>query len=443
MRLFAAVVFPTVAAFDPAEALWSKFKQEFQKKYEHDEEARRVQIFRENLSKIMQRNAEQSDYVLEVNEFADLSQAEFASQRLGTKIPANFMKGKASLGVHEWDGVALPTSVDWTTQGAVTPVKNQGQCGSCWSFSTTGALEGANFIANGKLVSLSEQEFVDCDTKVDQGCNGGLMDNAFTFAESNPVCTEASYPYTATDGTCTESTTCVAGIPKGGVSGYKDVAQTDNALMSAIAQQPVSVAIEADQLAFQFYSSGVLTGTCGTNLDHGVLAVGYGTENGKDYYKVKNSWGASWGMNGYVLIQRGATQKGGKCGILLSASYPVVAQAESRLRAPSGTYCGKNALGSGTIKVDTATAVDISMSALGQKFSCTNEGIQVESSGAVDITNIQSSTDCVHEALAKYGLGPSALTVNYNAASDEVTATLSGSSLTLTHAACSTMELLV
>jgi len=169
--------------------------------------------------------------------------------------------------------------VDWTTKGAVTPVKNQGQCGSCWSFSTTGALEGAWEIATGKLVSLSEQQFVDCD-KVDQGCSGGLMDNAFQFAEKNAICTEQSYSYQGRQGTC-QASSCTVGIPSGGVTGFKDVAKDDmQALMEAVAQQPVSIAIEADKSAFQLYRSGVLSSTCGTKLDHGVLLVGYGSDSG-------------------------------------------------------------------------------------------------------------------------------------------------------------------
>lgn len=221
---------------------------------------------------------------------------------------------------------ALPVSVDWTTQGAVTGVKDQGNCGSCWSFSATGALEGAYQIKYGSLISFSEQNLVSCDS-VDSACNGGLMDNAFSWTKSNGgLCTESGYPYTSgttgQKGTCT--TTCAKNTlvsPKS----YTDVAKnSDSALMTALAQQPVSVAIQADQPAFQLYKSGVLTGACGSNLDHGVLAVGYGTwTDGTDYYKVKNSWGTQWGMGGYILIQRGNPQRCGECGILCGPpSYP-------------------------------------------------------------------------------------------------------------------------
>jgi C1A family cysteine protease len=169
---------------------------------------------------------------------------------------------------------------------------------------------------------LSEQQFVDCD-KVDSGCSGGLMDNAFKYAEQNALCTEDSYPYKAVGGSCVASS-CTVGIPKGGVVGFKDVApDSEQDLMSALSQQPVSIAIEADKSIFQLYKSGVLSGLCGSSLDHGVLAVGYGTEDGKDYWKVKNSWGPSWGASGYIKLLRGKGGSG-ECGLLKQASYPVV-----------------------------------------------------------------------------------------------------------------------
>ena len=223
--------------------------------------------------------------------------------------------------------LSLPESIDWVTKGAVTPVKNQGQCGSCWSFSTTGAMEGAYFVANNKLVSFSEQELVDCDN-VDKGCNGGLMDNAFKWVEKNGgLCSESDYKYesgtTMKAGACDKSCT---NIPNSEIKSYTDVKQrSDNAMMEAVAQQPVAIAIQADQKDFQLYKSGVFTGSCGTRLDHGVLTVGYGTsKDGIDYYKVKNSWGTSWGDNGYILLGRGDeyNRGQGQCGMLMSASYP-------------------------------------------------------------------------------------------------------------------------
>jgi len=227
----------------------------------------------------------------------------------------------------------VPESIDWVNNGAVTPVKNQGQCGSCWSFSTTGALEGAYYIKNGVLDSFSEQQLVDCDTRKnggkDMGCNGGLMDNAFSWIEKNGgLCTEEDYAYTSgttkTAGTCDTSCTVVSGSE---IISYTDVkANSDNDMMSALAQQPVSIAIQADQKDFQLYNSGVFTGSCGTKLDHGVLVVGYGSLDGEDYYRVKNSWGTTWGDNGYIYLGRGDkfNNGSGQCGMLMQASYPTV-----------------------------------------------------------------------------------------------------------------------
>merc|ERR1712032_701937 len=196
-------------------------------------------------------NARNLSYTLGVNQFADLTSDEITKGYTGLK-PKNLWGALPNLGTDKYSGEALADSVDWTTKGAVTPVKNQGQCGSCWSFSTTGSLEGAWKIAGNSLTSLSEQQFVDCD-KVDQGCNGGLMDNAFKFAEKNAICTEGSYPYTGRGGTC-EASSCTVGVPNGDVKGFKDVtADSEQALMSAVQQQPVSIAIEADKMAFQSY----------------------------------------------------------------------------------------------------------------------------------------------------------------------------------------------
>merc|ERR1711988_2046700 len=184
--------------------------------------------------------------------------------------------------------------------------------------------EGQWEIATGSLKSISEQQLVDCSKNGgNAGCGGGLMDNSFEWYESKAAATENSYPYTARDGSCKTSGWTTA-VPVGGVTGYKDIS-SESLLLDAVTNTgPVSVAIEADQNSFQGYSGGVLTGNCGTNLDHGVLAVGFGTSGGTDYWKVKNSWGSSWGMNGYVLIERGVN----KCGIANGPpSYPTVSGA--------------------------------------------------------------------------------------------------------------------
>ncbi len=257
------------------------------------------------------------------NAFSHMTPGEFKATMLLSPLPWRSHHNKTVNSSHVSSGAALPPLVDWVSAGAVTPVKNQGQCGSCWAFSTTGALEGALFLATHKLVSLSEQMIVDCDT-TDSGCNGGLMDNAFNWVASRGgVCAEAAYAYTAQTGACQKGCALVPGTaPKQ----HTDVEPTDEALMAAIAGQPVSLAIEADQSGFQFYSSGVFTGECGTALDHGVLGVGYGPASGTEpaYYKVKNSWGSSWGDAGYIKIEKGNKQTGGLCGILTSASFPTL-----------------------------------------------------------------------------------------------------------------------
>ncbi len=265
-----------------------------------------------------------ASYTLALNQFATLTHEEFVNMYTSVfaaptlrrlRVPSSgFLRGPDGS-----DG-SFPASIDWVAKGGVTPVKDQGQCGSCWSFSTTGSMEGAYFVKYAKLVSFSEQELVDCSSPLNHGCNGGLPDRAFRWLQNNGgLCSEDTYPYVS--GTKLKAGACQSCAPVAGsqVLGWTDLSQTNSAMTSALAMQPVSIAIEADQRAFQFYSGGVFpASSCGTNLDHAVLAVGYDGSS----YKVKNSWGTSWGDQGYIYLEKSASAEavGGTCGMLMAAS---------------------------------------------------------------------------------------------------------------------------
>jgi len=318
--------------------VFEEWKADFNKQYKDiEEETHAFLTFVENWKRINDFNtAGKEGYTLRLNQFGDLNEDEFklyVHGHTGSCLGPNVDR-KSLILPETSPNVNAPAAIDWTNQTGgsfVTAVKNQGSCGSCWAFSTTGSLESRASIKHNltgdAIVSLSEQQLVDCSGSYgNQGCEGGLMDDAFKYIkEEGGLCSEDEYKYTGKDGTCQASSCQTLYDP---ITSYKDVTGSSyQSMEEAVAEGPVSIAIEADTFAFQFYHGGVFTGNCGTKLDHGVLAVGYGEENGQKFWKVKNSWGSSWGMKGYILICKECNKNGndGQCGMLMQPSYPIVA----------------------------------------------------------------------------------------------------------------------
>lgn len=275
----------------------------------------RLGVYYANVLKIVALNAS-ADHTSKLNHFADMTSAEFKIKMNGFRFSST---SKPSGPAHSF--TANPTSVDWrNTAGVVSPVKNQGQCGSCWAFSAIEALESARVIVGKQtLETLSPQQLVDCSTSYgNNGCNGGLMDNAFKYIIDKGIESEASYPYKGVDGTCAYN---AADVVQNTLTAYADVTvKNSNALETAVAAQPVSVAVDAQ--SWQFYHKGILSKFCGTQLDHGVVAVGYGVAGGKKFWLVRNSWTTQWGEDGYIRVLKKDRNGAGTCGILLAASRP-------------------------------------------------------------------------------------------------------------------------
>jgi len=304
-------------------AIWKKYKETYGKQYfAFAEEMRRKAIFTENLNKIVHHNVE-ADLGLHsfrrgLNRFTDMTAEEFTK---GYKGLAPGYEAMRTPSIHKPSVNAIPASWDWRTKGDVVPVKDQGGCGSCWAFSTVSAIEGqwAQSPFGGGLVSLSEQNLVDC-VKDNAGCGGGWPDRAFRYVINNTgIDSEANYPYKGVDGKC-NYTAAGLGAFIGtfvGISGGDE-----DALADAVANVgPVSICLDASD--WQTYQSGIFDDTkCSrTSLDHAVLAVGYGTENGKDFWIVKNSWAETWGEKGYIRLAR---NKDNQCGVATLAMYPIV-----------------------------------------------------------------------------------------------------------------------
>jgi len=319
VALFA--VLAVASAQGPLDQAWEDYKLEFNKHYTAEEEAVRYANWKKDSEEVDLHNAMfGNDFTQAVNELSDLSDEEYKRLYLSSLIVP---EGASNATMYVPSNDAIPNAVDWRQQGCVTPVKNQGQCGSCYSFSATGALEGAWKKAKGSLPSLSEQQYVDCSGRYgNYGCRGGWYQSCWRYArDAGGNMAESSYRYTARQGRCRFNRGQVVAT----VSGYHDTrvgSETD--LTSALAQVgPVSVAIDASASTFRRYRSGVhYSGRCSSRrLNHAVLAVGYGTEGGQDYFLVKNSWGTRWGAGGYIKMAR---NRRNNCGIASKPSYPIV-----------------------------------------------------------------------------------------------------------------------
>jgi len=316
MKTALIVVVLAVAAFARPETEYRqaflKFVKDHSKSYSQAQFATRYNVFKSNMDFVDSWNT-LGYHTVAINKFADLTVREFAAMYNGMNVISN--------ATYTYVPSLTDATVDWRTKGAVTPVKDQGQCGSCWSFSATGGLEGAHFIAKAALVSLSEQNLVDCSTaEGNEGCNGGLMTSAFEYIKKNKgIDTEVSYPYTATGPNACKFKPADIGST---ITGWTNIASGSEAdLVAKITEGPVSVAIDASHSSFQLYTSGVYyePACSATALDHGVLAVGYGTDGTKDIYIVKNSWGLSWGNKGYIEMSR---NRNNNCGIATMATIP-------------------------------------------------------------------------------------------------------------------------
>ncbi|KAI0242156.1 Cathepsin L1 [Lamellibrachia satsuma] len=312
---------------DDLDALWEMFKKVHSKHYHcWWEEQKRKTFFQERVAEISAHNLEydlgRHTFTMGINEYSDMSENEFSRTMNGLRYNSSATRFAQPLAAKECNVSSLPTNVDWREKGFVTPVKNQGQCGSCYAFSTTGSLEGQMFKKTGKLVSLSEKNIMDCSWKEgNEGCNGGTMDASFEYIKVNKgIDTEISYPYHAFSGKCHFKQEDVGGED----IGFVDLPQTETCLQKAVANiGPISVGIHASA-RFQGYKDGIFydSGCSKRHPNHAVLVVGYGsTKRGKPYWLVKNSWGKSWGIDGYIKMAR---NKHDMCGIAYMASYPLV-----------------------------------------------------------------------------------------------------------------------
>ncbi|XP_049585369.1 cathepsin S, ortholog2, tandem duplicate 1 [Syngnathus scovelli] len=304
---------------------WMLWKKTHGKWYRSQpEDLHRRGLWEKNLMLITLHNLEASmglhSYQLSMNILGDLTPDEIRQSFANLTPPTDFHNRSSDWPLRQM--VDIPDSVDWRDQKYVTSVKMQGSCGSCWAFSAAGALEGQLARTTGRLVDLSPQNIMDCSGKYgNRGCYGGFISAAFQYVIDNGgIDSEKSYPYTGKFGQCRYS----AAQRAANCSGYNVLPENDeDALKQALAViGPISVAIDASRPTFAFYSSGVYDdASCSKSVNHAVLAVGYGTQDGKQFWLVKNSWGASFGDGGYIRMARG---KSNQCGIAMFACYPVM-----------------------------------------------------------------------------------------------------------------------
>jgi C1A family cysteine protease len=299
-----ATALPASYVENNAGLLWEAFKAEHGKSYSAAEEPRRMAIFKANMMKAAAMEAgSKSGARFGVNRFTDMAAEEFKVYH-SLNVP-NVERNETPEFSESELLLSKKKSKDWRQGGAVTQVKNQGQCGSCWSFSTTGGAEGANFMANGELVSASEQQFVSCDT-TDMGCSGGLQEQAYEWvinSNNGVIVTEADYGYVSGAGNVPSCKRTGSMETAATIKSYKMVQQSEDAIAATLIKSgPVPIAIDAT--AWQTYQGGIMDNCGGFQMDHAVLAVGVTP----DYWIVKNSWGTSWGESGYIRLQRGTNQ---------------------------------------------------------------------------------------------------------------------------------------